>query len=110
MTDELRSLIKEKNKLRRIAKRSGDRNDLVEFRRIRNLVKTRIRDPYNKYNFNAIKNNGKSEDIWHVLKKLKLISNRKKLAEHNFPAHDLKKKFVISTFHTFLFLYKSSRL
>lgn len=76
MTDELRGLIKERNRFRRIAKRTKNINDHSNFKKMRNLVQTKIRDAYNKYNFNTIKNKSRSENIWHVLKRLNLISQK----------------------------------
>lgn len=61
MTNVLIALIiKERNKLRSKFRKTKQNINQVNFRRIRNLAKTRIRDAYNKYNFDIIKNKSKS--------------------------------------------------
>lgn len=46
MNEKIKIFIKERNKLQKIAKRNGNRVDKSKYKKIGNLVKTKIRDSY----------------------------------------------------------------
>lgn len=98
MTNEMKLLIDKRNNLPRLFKRSKNLSVQINYRKIRNLDQTKIRDERNKYNYQKIVNKSNLENICQLLKKLKLISRKKVSTDLNFSTTDFSNGFSVSTF------------
>lgn len=64
ITTYVEELMTERDNIRRLTKRTKNSSIIqTEFRKFRHLVQTKIRDSYNQYKYNSIKNRSKKENI-----------------------------------------------
>lgn len=92
MTDEMKDLIKERNRLYRRLKGTKYPDIHINYRKLRNLVQIKLRDALHKCNHQSIEN-GKN-NIWLTHKKLKLITPRNKSVDHNFPLEEFLSNYT----------------